>query len=229
MCGRFTLHLPPEHLAAMFEFSAGPEYLPRYNVAPGQKVAVIRRSAGGSARLDLLRWGLIPRWAEDATIGFKLINARSETVHEKHSFRQSFNFRRCLIPASGFYEWASKTKNPMYIHRRDASPMVFAGLWEKWTSQEKTVIESCTILTTTANKLIATVHDRMPVILHPAEFDLWLDHEVDPLRLSRLYQPYPSELLAIYPVSHKVNSTSVDSPDLIIPLMDTDRERTLFS
>ena len=220
MCGRFTLQIPPELLANIFGLIEIPEAPARYNIAPSQKVAVIRQNGDGQNRLNFMRWGLIPTWAEDMSIGYKLINARSETVHEKHSFRNAIRYRRCLIPTSGFYEWMGegKAKKPLYIRLKDGSPMVFAGLWESWKSPQKDIVESCTILTTSSNKLIAPIHDRMPVILHPQEYDAWLDREMDdPENLKWLYQPYPFELMEMYPVSHQVNSTNNDGPELTKP------------
>ncbi len=166
MCGRFTLQIPPEQLAEIFGLHEIPVFPPRYNIAPSQKVAVIRQNGDGQNRLDFLRWGLIPSWAEDMSIGYRMINGRSETVHEKHSFRHSIRFRRCIIPATGFYEWVAdgKAKKPLYMRMKDGSPMMFAGLWESWKSPEKDVVETCTILTTSSNKLIAPLHDRMPVL-----------------------------------------------------------------
>lgn len=223
MCGRFTLHIPPELLAEIFGLIEIPTFPARFNIAPSQKVAVIRQNGDGQNRLDFLRWGLIPSWAEDISIGYKLINARSESVHEKHSFRHAIRYRRCLIPTSGFYEWVQegKTKKPLYVCMKDGSPMVFAGLWESWKSPEGEVIESCTILTTTSNKLIESLHDRMPVILHSQEYDIWLDREMtDPEKLKHLYKPYPADLMEIYPVSSQVNSPRNDSPDCIKPVIN---------
>ena len=218
MCGRFTLQITPEHLAVIFGLIEIPTFPARFNIAPSQKVAVIRQNGDGQNRLDFLRWGLIPSWAEGMSIGYKLINARSETVHEKHSFRHAIRYRRCLIPTSGFYEWREEGgKNiPLYVRVKDGSPMVFAGLWESWKSPEGEVIESCTILTTTSNKLIKPLHERMPVILHPQEYDIWLDRETNnPEMLKRFYQPYPADNMEMYPVSPLVNSAKADSPELI--------------
>jgi putative SOS response-associated peptidase YedK len=149
-----------------------------------------------------------------------MINARSETVHEKPSFKQAFHARRCIVPASGFYEWqkAGKEKIPHYIHLRDGGIMSLAGLWERWKTPEGKELETCTILTTAANSLVKRLHDRMPVILHRAEFDIWLDQDVDDVnRLTELFHPYPSDQLEEYVVTKDVNSTMNDSPDCIIP------------
>jgi putative SOS response-associated peptidase YedK len=218
MCGRFTLEIPSETLAEMFGLAEHPVVLPRYNVAPTQQVPVIRESAEGGNRLDYLQWGLIPSWSKERSVGYKMINARSETVTEKPSFRQALRYRRCLVLASGFYEWRQegKTKLPHYLHIRDNSPMVFAGLWETWNSPEGETVESCTILTTAANSLVAAVHDRMPVILHPDGYRTWLDRNLtDTAGLSRLFQPYPADLMEIRPVSQLVNSPKNDMAQLI--------------
>jgi putative SOS response-associated peptidase YedK len=221
MCGRFTLQIPPEQLAEIFGLLDIPVFPARYNIAPSQNVAVIRQTADGQKRLDFLHWGLIPSWAKDKSVGNHIINACSETVGEKPAFRYAIKYRRCLIPTSGFYEWLAegKTKKPLYVRMKDASPMVFAGLWESWKSPDGEVIESCTILTTSSNKLIEPLHERMPVILHPQEYSLWLDRETtDPEKLKSLYKPYPAERMEMYPVSPQVNSPKIDSPDLINPL-----------
>jgi putative SOS response-associated peptidase YedK len=223
MCGRFTLHIPPEQLAEIFGLIEITTFPARYNIAPSQKVAAIRQNGDGQNRLDFLRWGLIPSWAEDISIGYRLVNARSESVHEKHSFRHAIRYRRCLIPTSGFYEWLheGKVKKPLYVHMKDGSPMVFAGLWESWKSPEGEAVESCTILTTSANKLIESLHDRMPVILHHQEYDVWLDREIsDPEKLKPLYKPYPADNMEMYPVSPQVNSPRNDSAELIKPIQD---------
>jgi putative SOS response-associated peptidase YedK len=224
MCGRFTLQIQPELLASFFGLIEMPAFPARFNIAPSQKVAVIRQNADGQNRLDFLRWGLIPSWAEDMSIGYKLINARSETVHERHSFRHAIRYRRCLIPTSGFYEWTGegRSKKLLYISMKDGSPMVFAGLWESWKSPAKEVVETCAILTTSANSLVAPFHDRMPVILHPQEYNLWLDRETnDPEQLKPLYRLYPAELMGLHPVSPQVNSLKFDSPNLIQPYQET--------
>lgn len=221
MCGRFTLQISPEHLAEIFGLIEMPVFPARYNIAPSQQIAVIRQNGDGQNRLNFMRWGLIPPWADDMSIGFKMINARSETVDEKHSFRHAIRHRRCLIPSSGFFEWVQegKSKKPLYIRMKDDSLMVFAGLWESWKSPEKQVVESCTILTTNSNSLIAPLHERMPVILHPHEFNRWLYRETtDPEKLKSLYQSYPADLMDVSEVSSAVNSPRNDSPDLILPI-----------
>ena len=204
----------------VYRLSSSPDLPPRYNIAPSQQIAVVRQQNGGDRELTFLQWGLIPSWSKDPAIGYKMINARSETVHEKPSFKQAFLARRCIIPASGFYEWAKvgKEKVQHYIHLRDDDVMSLAGLWERWKSSEGKELETCTILTTAANSLIKKVHDRMPVILHRAEFDIWLNREIDDInRLTELFHPYPSDQLEEYVVTKAVSSPSNDYSECIIP------------
>jgi putative SOS response-associated peptidase YedK len=170
MCGRFVLYSDQFSLAQRFEVEALPELHPRYNVAPTQSIPIVREESG-KRRFALARWGLIPHWAKDEKIGYHTINARAETVTSKPAFRNAFKYRRCLIPADGFYEWAvvpgSKTKQPWFIALRDREPMAFAGLWERWRSPEGEDLESCSIIVTDANDLMRPIHDRMPVVLAP--------------------------------------------------------------
>jgi putative SOS response-associated peptidase YedK len=221
MCGRFTLHLPPELLGSVFGVETPSQLPPRYNIAPSQLVSVIRAGEDDHNRIDLLKWGLVPSWAKDPAIGNKLINARSETAHEKPSFRSAIKSQRCIVPASGFYEWstAGNSKQPWYIRHKDDSPMGFAGLWESWRTPAGDFLETFCILTTTANSFMATLHERMPVILQPEDYNLWLNRELSgPLHLSRLFQPSPAEDLAAYKVSTIVNSPSHESPQCIEPV-----------
>jgi len=216
MCGRFTLNLPPEILAKIFSIPA-PSLTPRYNIAPSQQIAVIRNFSGEN-HLDYMRWGLVPSWAEDTSIGYKLINARSETVFEKNSFKRAIRTRRCLIPASGFYEWqhSDNVKTPYYISMADDQPMAFAGIWEQWKAPDHSILETCAILTTAANHLMETIHDRMPVILHPQEYSLWLDREVsEPESLKQLFKPYPSDVMNAYKVSSMINNPRNDGEECI--------------
>jgi len=204
----------------VYRLSSSPDLPPRFNIAPSQQIAAVRQQNGGDRELTFLQWGLIPSWSKDPAIGYKMINARSETVHEKPSFKQAFLARRCIIPASGFYEWekVGKEKVPHYIHLRDGDVMSLAGLWERWKSPEGKELETCTILTTAANSLIKKVHDRMPVILHRAEFGIWLNRESDEInRLTELFHPYPSDQLEEYVVTKAVSSPSNDSSECIIP------------
>ena len=188
MCGRYTLRTPLNVLAQQFLFELGDlpadfELKPRYNIAPTQTVAAVRRlEAGGPRQLALLHWGLIPSWAKDAKLAASTINARGETLAEKPAFRTAFARRRCLVLADGYFEWKAegKKKLPLLFQLKSGQPFAFAGLWERWrgpagTPEDAPPLESCTIVTTSANSLSANVHDRMPVILDPADYDLWLD------------------------------------------------------
>lgn len=223
MCGRFVLELTPEMVKNIFGITGEiPDFPARYNVAPSQQVLVVRQDGGVGRSATFMRWGLIPSWAKDPAIGAKLINARSETAHEKPSFRQALRSRRCIIPASGFYEWSheGKAKTPYYVRMADSAPLPLAGLWESWKSPDGEKIETCTILTTSANTLVTPIHDRMPVILHHEEFDLWLGREVDESeRLRSLFQPYPADHLAAYPVTPQVNNVRNDHSGLIAPFL----------
>ena len=211
MCGRFTLILSPEDLAEYFGLAEVPSFGPRYNIAPSQEVAVVRVDEG-KRRLVFLRWGLIPFWADDAKIGYKTINARAETVHKSPAFRAAFRNRRCVIPADSFYEWDHRaaTRQPYRIARADGNPLAFAGLWEGWDEKDgKSVIESCTILTTESSEPVASLHDRMPVILKSSEFDLWLDPEEKGVDLLKpILYPIDPGTLTMYPVSTYVNKAT---------------------
>lgn len=219
MCGRFTLVADGETVAGHYGLSQLALLAPRYNIAPTQPVAAVRQSANGQREFTHFRWGLIPSWSKDPS-GSSLINARAETAAEKPSFRAAFRYRRCLIPASGFYEW-QKTggrKQPMYAHALDGGLLTFAGLWETWQSADGSAIETCTILTTEPNELMAPIHNRMPVILDPADYSMWLDPQTPRDQLQHLLRPYPAELMAVYPVSAAVNSPANDSPACIEPV-----------
>jgi putative SOS response-associated peptidase YedK len=219
MCGRYTLKTPVEELAEEFGFEASSvELPPNYNVAPTQQVAAVLEE-GGERRLEILRWGLIPSWADDPGIGSRMINARSETAPEKPSFRRAFRERRCLIPADGFYEWqrTNGAKQPYYIRMKEERPFAFAGLWESWRDGSGPEIRSCTILTTKPNALTAEIHDRMPVILPPGSYDAWLDPEAERDELYGLLAPYPEDEMEAYPVSRFVNSPQNNDPRCIEP------------
>lgn len=229
MCGRFTLTDPNADIAVQFGLPDIPDIRPRYNVAPTQPVAAVRVKAGDENReLVMLHWGLIPFWAKDPNIGARMINARSETAAEKPSFRTAFRRRRCLVIADGFYEWQKQdgSKQPFFIHLRDARPFAFAGLWEHWEGPDASEIESCTLLTTEPNDLIRPVHNRMPVILDPEDYTLWLDPKVqEPGLIQPLMRPYPSQHMNAYPVSRFVNSPGNDSPKCIEPLAEVEDQR----
>jgi putative SOS response-associated peptidase YedK len=223
MCGRYTLRATPAKFAEIFDLLRVSERVPRYNIAPTQRVAVVRTSPDEERReLVEMRWGLIPSWAKDAKMGATLINARSETVAAKPSFRSAAKQRRCLIPADGFYEWkaveGSKSKQPYLIGLADGELFAFAGLWEQWkdpqAGADSAPIETCTILTTEANELLKPLHDRMPVILDRHDYQQWLDPRIqkfDPL--VPLMRSYPSEKMRFFPVSTRVNSPRNDLPE----------------
>ena len=220
MCGRYQLIAGPEEIAGMFLTSATRAVAPRYNIAPTQAVAAVRAGAGGR-ELALLRWGLIPAWAKDAEIGARMINARAETLAEKASFRGPLRSRRCLVLADGFYEWqrVGAGKVPHHVCMADRRPFAFAGLWDRWLPPGGEPLESCTIVTTTPNELLAEIHDRMPVILPPEAYGPWLDpaHR-DTEGLQRLLQPFPASLMRAYPVSPRVNSPRNDDRGCIAEL-----------
>ena len=222
MCGRFTLFEADKILSREFGVSGIPPLSPRYNIAPSQAVAAVRTASAGTGReLALLRWGLIPSWSKDPAIGNRLINARAETVREKPSFRNAFRRHRCLIPANGFYEWQrlERGKQPYFVRMRDERLFAFAGLWDRWESPDKGVIESCTILTTVANAVLSTIHDRMPVILPRAEYARWLDPALQNTdSLAPLLAPFPAEEMLAFPVSPRVNIPTVDDQECMAPL-----------
>jgi putative SOS response-associated peptidase YedK len=215
MCGRFALYSPDE-LAQAFGLDKAPDCPPRYNIAPSQPVgAIVQDRDSGNREFTLLQWGLIPAWAKDPGIGTKLINARAETVDDKPSFKAAFKYRRCLIPATGFYEWQKqgKGKQPYYFSMPDQAHFAMAGLWEDWND-----IVTCTILTTAPNAILEGIHDRMPVILKPTDYDAWLDPHLNQADgIKPLLIPYDGEMIR-FPVSSRVNSAKVDDAGCIQPL-----------
>lgn len=213
MCGRFTLTVSPDQLQAAFDLSEPPpaELGPRYNIAPTQPVALVTNQL--PRKLELFKWGLIPAWAKDPKIGNSLINARGETVAEKPAFRAAFKRRRCLILADGFYEWKKdgKTKTPMYIQLKDGAPFALAGLWEVWQAADGSSVPTCTIITTTPNKIMETIHDRMPVILPPKAYATWLTPgELTAAEAHALLQPFAASKMKARAVSTLVNNPRVD-------------------
>ena len=213
---------PGDAIAELFHIAQVPDIQPRYNIAPTQPIAAVRISPGNKQReLTHFHWGLIPFWAKDIKIGSKMINARSETAAEKPSFRNAMRYRRCLVPADGFYEWqkVDGRKQPVRIQRKDGGLFAIAGLWEQWQGQDGSEIESCTLLTTQPNELLSQVHNRMPVILNPDDFDLWLDISAqNASAVQHLLRPYPGDEMRYYPVSTYVNSPYNDGPGCIEPL-----------
>lgn len=223
MCGRFLLTAPVDALRRLFGVADSPNFPARYNIAPTQDSAVIRLDAEGGRELMLMRFGLIPSWAKDQSIAASLINARSDGVAAKPSFRQAFKQRRCLVPADGFYEWkpgpAKGPKQPYLIARADRATFAFAGLWERWQGDGQT-IHSFSIITTDANKALAPIHHRMPVILDPKDYATWLDPQN--AAPQNLLQPAPDELMQAIPVSTRVNAVRNDDPDCIARLAEND-------
>ena len=211
MCGRYRL-TRADRLAEKFDADLAEELHPRYNIAPTQPIPVVR--ANGSGRLIAsMRWGLIPNWAKDASMS--QINARSETLLEKPAFKESFERRRCLIPADGFYEWkrSGKSKQPFHFGMKDDSVFAFAGIWDRWKASQGQVIESCAILTTSPNELLRDVHDRMPVIMKVEKYQEWLEAPASECALlTHLLSPFEAAMMKRFPVSSAVNDPLNDTP-----------------
>ncbi len=223
MCGRYSLTSPMEAVRRLFDFPERPNLAVRVNIAPSQDVAAVRLEEDGASERHFvwLRWGLIPSWAKEPGMGNRMINARAETIAEKPAFRAAFRRRRCLIPADGFYEWKTERgrKQPYRIAMESGATFAFAGLWERWEGPGGDgAIESCTIVTTEANARLQAIHHRMPVILAPEAYDLWLDPETPGARVQSLLRPAPSEWFTCFRVSPKINSPANDDPALIEPL-----------
>lgn len=219
MCGRYTLRANADVLSSEFHLTQVPPTTPRYNVAPSQQIAVV--TAAEPTRLQSFRWGLVPGWAKDLSIGNRMINARAESLAEKPSFRSAFKRRRCLVLADGFYEWFAegKRKQPIFVHREGHRPFAFAGLWESWRPPAgREVIHSCTFATTAPNALMERYHDRMPVILTADTYAAWLaDGELAPDTAARLFEPYAADDLIAHPVSTLVNAPANDLPACVLP------------
>ena len=223
MCGRYELHSHPAAIALAFGLASPPDVHARYNIAPMTEVGIVRVNAEGQRELVRVRWGLVPRWAKDPSIGARMINARGETIAEKPSFRMSYRRHRCLLPADGFYEWRpapprsvpgeAARKQPIHIGMADGSLFGLAGLYERWRSEDGNVLDTCTIVTTAANALIAPLHDRMPLILAREHYARWLDPATPDV--GDLIAPHPAAAMAFYPVSPRVNSVRHDDPSLL--------------
>ena len=220
MCGRYTITIALEELLARYEAenALAAMYEPRYNVAPGQLVPAVI-SGGERNRLGMLRWGLVPPWADDPKVGYRMINARAETLQDRPAYREAYRGRRCLIPADGFYEWQkldNGKKRPMRITLRGGGLFSFAGLYETWTAPDGSKLHTCAVLTTEPNRLMAAIHDRMPVILKPEDEALWLDRRVrEGSKLEKLLSPYPAEEMEAYEVGQAVGNAANDSPSCI--------------
>ncbi|HSP49628.1 MAG TPA: SOS response-associated peptidase [Pseudolabrys sp.] len=220
MCGRYTLTSAPEALRALFRYAEQPNFPPRYNVAPTQPIAIVRL-VDGKRHFALVRWGLLPSWVKDPKTFTLLINARGESAAEKPAFRAAMKRRRCLIPADGFYEWqaAGDRKRPFYVRAKSGAPLAFAGLWESWTGPNGEELETGAIVTTRANRTLGPIHERMPVIVPPEAFDLWLDGAtVDATTAASLIAPAPDNLLEAYEISTAVNRTANDNPKMLEPV-----------
>lgn len=217
MCGRFAFYSPTEAVVRLFRVEAADDLPPSYNIAPTREAPVIRRGGDGVRRLQTLRWGLVPFWAKDPSIGNRMINARSETVTSKPAFRQAVRSRRCLVVADGFYEWqkTAQGKTPWYIQLAGGGPFAMAGLWERWRQEGVEPLETCTILTTSPNRMMSSIHDRMPVVLTDEGVDAWLDPSTPLEHLGVLFTPVEDSLLHATRVSRKVNSPANDGPELI--------------
>ena len=218
MCGRFALKAPPAELMSRFSLDECADFGPRYNIPPGTDIPVIRQSPEGKRMLHLLRWGLVPHWAKDPGIGAKLNNARGESVAEKPSFRDAFKRRRCLIPMSGFFEWKAegKIKQPYYISLKSGVPAAMGGLWESWKDHEGNILRTVCVVTTSPNAVMTPIHDRMPVIVAPENWQSWLSGM--PEEIAGLVAPYRDEELQAWPVSRRVSKTQDDDAGLIEPI-----------
>jgi putative SOS response-associated peptidase YedK len=220
MCGRYSITTAPEAMRQLFGYPEQPNFPPRYNIAPTQPVPIVRLNQG-KRQFALVRWGLIPSWVKEPKKFALLHVARGESVNEKPAFRAAMKRRRCLVPADGFYEWTEhgERKRPFFIRAKSAGPIAFAGLWETWMGPNGEEMESVAIITTPANRILGVIAERMPAILPPAAFDLWLDcAAVDALTAAAFIVPAPEALLEAYPVSTAVNRTANDGPDLIEPV-----------
>jgi putative SOS response-associated peptidase YedK len=234
MCGRYRLsrrkQVLEEHFSAIAEEE---DWTPRYNIAPTQPVPIIRQHPKESIReLSLARWGLIPSWSKDMSASAKMINARSETAATLPAFRDAMKSRRCLVPADGFYEWQKKgkTKQPYCFEVNDGSLFAFAGIWDRWKNPSGQFIKSCSILTTTPNALTSTIHDRMPVILDPDCYDLWLDPGMNHANvISDLMKPYDATLMRCYPISPRINHVVNDDAECSAPVEIAQIQNDLFS
>jgi putative SOS response-associated peptidase YedK len=233
MCGRYRLSRRKQIVEAHFSSVSGVEdWNPRYNIAPTQRIPIIRQNPKEPVReLSLLHWGLIPSWAKDSSGAAKMINARSETAGTKPAFRDALKSRRCLIPADGFYEWqkTGNAKQPYCFEVTNRELFAFAGIWDRWKDLNSNIVETCSILTTIPNAVTSAVHDRMPVILDPDSYDIWLDPGMsDVTTVSELLKPYDAQLMRCYPISTRINHVANDDKDCSAPVELTQAQARLF-
>lgn len=221
MCGRFAQHRSPGALGEFLRAQVAPEpdWRPRYNVAPSTPVLALALR-NGVRRLDRYRWGLVPAWSKTARSTYATFNARAETVATAPAFRAAYRRRRCVVPADGWYEWQTRdgAKRPWYLYRADGAPLLFAGLWEYWESEGAEPLESCTIIVTAASASLASIHDRMPVILEPEQLDLWLDPQAPRDAVDALLRPAADGVIGAHPVAPRVNNVRNDDPSCVEPL-----------
>lgn len=218
MCGRYDLHASEEDVLSTFEVKTCAKFYPRYNIAPGTDIPVLRFSPEGERLVHLLRWGLVPHWSKDPNIGTKLINARAETIAEKPSFRDAYARRRCLVPANGYYEWKTegKQKLPYYICLKTQKLMALGGVWESWKGPDGNILRTVCLITTTPNRDVSFIHDRMPVLIEEQHWTEWLTGDKD--KVTPLLHPAPDESLLFWRVETRVNKTIQDDAGMIVPL-----------
>lgn len=218
MCGRFALKAPSSELASRFELNEVVDFAPHYNIAPGTDIPTIRSSPEGKRVMQLLRWGLVPHWAKDPSMGSKLCNARGETLIEKPSFRDAFKRRRCLVPGDGFYEWKTdgKQKQPYYFSMKSGEPFALAGVWESWRSPDGEVLRTYCLITTGPNDIMRPVHDRMPVIIPRNDYEVWLTG--DSVHALDFIRPYQADEMQVWAVSKRVSKYTEEGADLIRPI-----------
>lgn len=220
MCGRYAITTAPEAMRRLFRYLEQPNFPARYNVAPTQPIPIVRNFEG-RRQFALVRWGLMPAWVKDPKAFTLLINARGESANEKPAFRNAMKYRRCLIPADGFFEWKAegKSRRPYFIHMKDDAPFAFAGLWENWMGPNGEEVETAAIVTTDASPSIAHIHHRMPVMLEPEQFEMWLDtRHVDAATAAQMFRPVPDDRIDAREISTRINRTANDTPDVLAPI-----------
>jgi putative SOS response-associated peptidase YedK len=228
MCGRYLITSTPEAMRALFKYLEQPNFPPRYNVAPTQPIPIVRLHEG-QRQFALVRWGLIPAWVKDPKTFSLILQARSDSVVDKPSFKNAMKYRRCLIPADGFYDWneATNPRKPYVVRPKHGGPIAFAGLWEAWVGPNGEEMETAAVITADANRTLRPIHHRMPVVIPEQAFDLWLDcRNVDALTAAALLTPAPEDLFEAYEISTAVNRVANDSPELIRPVQRGEAQAT---